>query len=228
MRLTIFGATGRIGRELVGQAVASGHEVTAVVRDPARLAAGPVRRLRVDFDDPDPAILRDAVQGADAVLSAVGPAPASNAGVASRATSAIAGAMPAGGVRRLVVVSAAPIGPVRVAGETRPIQRDGGDDALTRVVLGPLLRRIFRAQYADLARMEDGLRSSGLDWTSIRPPRLTDGPLTGAYRTAIGRNLPGGRQISRADVAHFMLAVLDRPETIGETVGIASAHAGTR
>jgi putative NADH-flavin reductase len=228
MRLTVFGATGRIGRELVAQALAAGHDVTAVVRDPAKLAAGPARCLRVDFDDPDPTILREAVLGADAVLSAIGPAPGCDPGVASRGTAAIGQAMLASGVRRLVVVSAAPIGPVRVPGAERAGRPDPGDDTLTRLVLGPLVRRIFRAPYTDLARMEDGLRSSGLDWTSIRPPRLTDGRLTGAYRTAVGRNLPGGRQISRADVAHLVLAVLDRPETIGETVGIASAHARTR
>jgi putative NADH-flavin reductase len=222
MRLTIFGATGRIGRELVSQALAAGHEVTAVVRDPGRLPAGTVRHLRVDFANPDPDALRDAVLGADAVLSALGPTSAGDAGVASRATAAISQAMLAAGGRRLVVVSAAPVGPVRVPGPDREVQPDPGDDTLTRLVLGPILRRIFRAQYADLARMEQGLRSGGLAWTSIRPPRLTDGALTGAYRTAVGRNLIHGRQISRADVAHLMLAVLDRPETVGETVGIAS------
>lgn len=221
MRLTIVAATGRVGRELLGQALTAGHEITAVVRDPARLPTGTlIRPVRADFADPDPANLRDAVQGADAVLSAVGPAPSSEAGVASRATAAIASAMQDTRVRRLVVVSAAPVGPVSVAGR-RPGRPDPGDDVAARLVLGPVLRRIFRAQYADLAEMEEVLRSSGLAWTAIRPPRLTDGPVTGTYRTAMGRNLKGGRQIARADVAHLMLAVLDRPETVGETVGIA-------
>jgi uncharacterized protein YbjT (DUF2867 family) len=69
--------------------------------------------------------------------------------------------------------------------------------------------------------MEDVLRDSGLDWTIVRPPRLTDRPLTGTYRVAYGQNLRGGFFISRADVAHHMLRVLEQPETIGQVIGIA-------
>jgi hypothetical protein len=76
--------------------------------------------------------------------------------------------------------------------------------------------------YADLALMEGILRDSGLDWTVVRPPRLTDGPVTGTYRTAYEQNLRGGLVVSRADVAHFMLRVLDEPETIRKAIGIAS------
>ena len=74
----------------------------------------------------------------------------------------------------------------------------------------------------DLARMEDILRESGLDWTILRPPQLTGKPLTGHYRTAVGRNMRGGRSVPRADLAHYMLAVLGQPGTIGQVIGIAS------
>jgi putative NADH-flavin reductase len=90
-----------------------------------------------------------------------------------------------------------------------------------RLVITPLLRRVLRRAYADLARMEDVLRRSDLDWTSVRPPQLTDRPLTGRYRTALDRNLRGGVRIGRADVAHAMLALLDRPRTIGHSVSVA-------
>ena len=66
------------------------------------------------------------------------------------------------------------------------------------------------------------LRDSGLDWTVLRPPQLTGKPLAGRYRTAVGRNVRGGRSVPRADVAHSMLAVLDRPETVGQIIGIAT------
>ena len=81
---------------------------------------------------------------------------------------------------------------------------------------------VLRKHYADLARMEDVLRDSSLDWTVVRPPRLTNGPLTGSYRTAYGQNLRGGFLISRANVAHLMLGVLDRPETVKQVIGIAN------
>jgi len=83
-------------------------------------------------------------------------------------------------------------------------------------------RAAFGKVYADLADMEDLLRHSDLDWTVIRPPKLTNKPLTGHYRTATGQNVRGGWSVPRADVAHLMLAVLSRPETIGQVIGIAS------
>jgi uncharacterized protein YbjT (DUF2867 family) len=70
--------------------------------------------------------------------------------------------------------------------------------------------------------MEDVLRDSGLDWTTVRPPRLTDKPLSGSYRTAFGRNIPGGWFMSRADVAHYMLRAIDDTNSIKQTVGMAN------
>jgi hypothetical protein len=61
-----------------------------------------------------------------------------------------------------------------------------------------------------------------LDWTVVRPPQLTNKPFTGRYRTAYGRNIRGGWSVPRADVAHLMLRVLEQPETIKQTIGIAS------
>ena len=90
-----------------------------------------------------------------------------------------------------------------------------------RNLLSPLIKTILRKHYADLALMEDLLRDSGLDWTIVRPPRLTDKPLTGTYRTAYGQNLRRGLFISRADVADLMLRVLGQPETIKQAIGIA-------
>lgn len=90
-----------------------------------------------------------------------------------------------------------------------------------RAALVRLTKMVFRAPYADLAAMEDELRASDLQWTILRPPRLANKPLTGRYRTAIGRNLRHGLSVSRADLAHAMLAVVTKPETIGQSVGIA-------
>lgn len=102
-----------------------------------------------------------------------------------------------------------------------PPQHDPGDDFLMRHLLAPLIRRIFPAVYQDLAAMEDDLRCRYLDWTAVRPPRLTNGPMTSRYRTALDRNVRHGLTISRADLAHAMLTVLNRPETIRHTLGIA-------
>jgi uncharacterized protein YbjT (DUF2867 family) len=221
MKLTVFAATGGIGRQLLDQTVAAGHDVTAVARNPSTLPQA-VRTVAADLAEVDPAALEPAVAGADAVLSGLGPRSRSDAGIASVGTRAIVRAMQATGVRRIVVVSAAPVATVASPGRPSPPRHDPGDGFVMRHLLAPALVAALGGVYADLALMEDVLRDSGLDWTAVRPPRLTNRPPTGTYRTAIGRNLRRGLLVSRADVADLMLAVLDRPETIGQTIGIAN------
>jgi putative NADH-flavin reductase len=221
MKITIFAATGGIGRLAMEQAIAAGHDVTAVARNVASLPAS-VRAVTADLLTADPATLQDALDGADAVFSGLGPRKQADAGVTSRGTETIVRAMKAAGTRRIVVVSAAPIGTVRAPGRPNPPKHDPGDGFFMRHVGNVIAKTLFGQHYEDLAVMEDRLRDSGMDWTIVRPPRLTDKPVTGAYRTAYGRNLRGGVLVSRADVAHLMLGVLSRPETIGKIIGIAN------
>jgi putative NADH-flavin reductase len=200
--------------------------VTAVVRDPARLPPTRARVVTADLALADPAALQAALQaaidGADAVLSGLGPRSKADVGVAGQGTRAIIAAMGAAGVRRIVVVSAAPIATVPSPGRPEPPKYDPGDGFLIRHLADPILKLALRENYADLAQMEDELRGSSLDWTAVRPPRLTDRPVTGTYRTARDRNLRHGLFISRADVAHCMLRVLDQPETFGHPVALAN------
>ena len=220
MKITIFAATGGIGGQLLQQAVAAGHDVTAVVRNPKKLSA-PVRVVAADLACPDPATLQPAVRGADAVLSGLGARSASDNGVAWRGTRAIVEAMEAAGARRIVVVSAAPIGTVPSPGRPNPPENDPGDGFFMRMLFSPLIKTVLRNHFADLARMEDVLRESSLDWTVVRPPRLTNGSVTGIYRTAYGQNLRRGALVSRSDVAHLMLRAVAQPETLRRTIGIA-------
>jgi putative NADH-flavin reductase len=223
MRLAIFGATGGIGRQLLEQAVAAGHSVTAVVRDPQKLspARNGTRVVTADLSVAEPAMLQAEIAGVDAVVSGVGPRALTKAGVAEHGTRAIVEAMEATGVRRIVVVSAAPISTMASPGRPNPPSRDPGEGFFMRNFLTPLIKTVMHERYLDLALMEDVLRASDLDWTIFRPPRLTNQGLTGSYRTAFGRNLRGGALISRADVAHAMLAAVDNPETIRREIGIA-------
>lgn len=221
MKLVIVAATGGIGRHLLDQAVAAGHDVTAVVRNPDRISRK-VRTFPVDLAVAEAANLEPALDGADAVLSGLGPRSPSDAGITTPGTRAILGAMNATGVRRIVVVSAAPVGTVASPGRPHPPKHDPGDGLLMRHVFGPLIKSLLRKHYADLALMEDALRDSDTAWTSVRPPRLTNKPPTGTYRTAYGRNVRGGLTVSRADAADCMLRALDQPETVKQTVGVAN------
>ncbi|MFH8767796.1 MULTISPECIES: NAD(P)-dependent oxidoreductase [unclassified Streptomyces] len=209
MKLTVFGATGGIGREIVRQALGAGHRVTAVVRDPARLdvTGNTLEVFRADLADPQD--LRAAVAGRDVVLSGLGARSRKDAGVAARLTRTVLGAMEAEGVRRLLVVSAGPVGP-----------EPESDGFLDRGMRG-LVSAILKDVYADLREMEAELARSGTDWTSVRPPRLQDKPLTGRYRTVVGGFPPKGRFIARADVAHAMLSMIDDMGTVKQGVGVA-------
>jgi uncharacterized protein YbjT (DUF2867 family) len=220
MKLTVFAVTGGVGRQLLEQAVAAGHDVTAVARNPGKLTR-PVRSVTADLAAADPAALEPAVAGADAVLSGLGPHSNADAVIAAPGTRSIVAAMQATGVRRIVVVSAAPVGTVASPGNPHPPKHDPGDGFFMRYLFSRIAAARLGKVYDDLAAMEDILRDSGLDWTVIRPPQLTDKPLSGTYRTAFGQNLRGGLSVPRADVAHLMLKVLGQPETIGHAIGIA-------
>ena len=210
MKITIFAATGGIGRQALEQAFAAGHDVTAVVRDPRNLPATPARVLTADLADAEPAALSSAVAGAGAVLSCLGSRSKADAeaGIVWHGTLAITAAMRASGVRRIIVVSAAPVGTVPSPARPAPPRYDPGDGFLLRHLLVPVVKA--------------ALRDSDLDWTVVRPPRLTGKPLTGTYRMAYDQNLRHGMSISRADVAHVMLRVLAEPQTFRRTVSVAS------
>ena len=104
----------------------------------------------------------------------------------------------------------------------RPPRHDPGDGFFMRHLFSHVAGAAFGKVYTDLAQMEDVLRDSGLDWTVVRPPRLTSKPGTGHYRTAYGQNVRGGWIVPRADVAHLMLGALGQPETIKQVIGVAS------
>ena len=221
MKLAIVAATGGVGRQLLEQAVAAGHDVTAVARNPRKLTRQ-VRAVTADLAAADPAVLSAAIAGADAVLSALGPHSNADAGVTAPGTRSIVAAMQETGVKRIVVVSAAPVGTIASPGNPNPPKHDPGDGFFMRHLFSRIARAMFGKVYDDLAQMEDILRESGLDWTIVRPPQLTDKPPTGTYRTAVDRNVRGGFSVSRADVAQLMLRVLDEPETIHHVISIAN------
>ena len=204
MKLVIFGAGGRTGTHLVAQALERGDDVTAVVRRPTGTSAGGTERIVPDLADT--AAVRDAIGDADAVLSAIGPRSRADAPVAAPATRHILAAAP----RRIVVISAAPVGPPAA-----------GDSFISRRIALPIVGRVLRPVYDDLREMEEALAASDAVWTALRPPMLTNGPATGRYRTLVGGAVPRGFTVSRADLAAAMLETLDRPDTANRAVGVA-------
>jgi len=214
MKLTIFGATGGTGTCLAEQALAAGHDVTAVVRDPARLTlrtppSDSNARLHVwTADIMDAESIIAVVAGADAVLTAVGPRGSGATTVSQDSVRSIIAAMQKAGARRLLTVSGS-------------IVADEGESPYMRLIK-PVVRRTFlRHVCADMRAAEAEVEATELDWTIMRPPRLTAGPVTGRYRTSIDGGLPRSLTVSRADLAACMLSAIGDPAAFGKHIPIA-------
>jgi uncharacterized protein YbjT (DUF2867 family) len=193
MKLIIFGATGSIGRHLVGQALSQGHRVTAFARRPSALkldSPGLTRRAG-DVLDGDTVI--SAVEGHDAVLIALGAG--RKGAVRSVGTKHVIDAMERCGVRRLVCQST--LG----AGDSHALL----NFFWKRIMFGLLLREAL----ADHEAQEEFVKKSNLDWIIVRPAAFTDGPAGGACKHGFPNSEKGLKlKISRADVAEFMLRQL--------------------
>lgn len=196
MKIVVFGASGRTGREVVRQAAAAGHSVIAVTRRPADYDAPAGVDVRTaNVLEPDS--LRGLLLGTDAVISAVGPDDGRRATtVYSAGAAAITAEMRRVGAGRLVVLSAV------------PVSADEEKTWFERLVLHPMLWRFFGASYRDLRAMEFTLTTAeDLEWAVVRPPRLTDKPPRGSVRAAWNAPLRGARMISRRALARVLLEV---------------------
>ena len=206
MKLIIFGATGTVGRRLVDQALAQGHEVTAFSRHPESLDLDHPALIRLSGDVLDPDAVADAVDSHDAALIALG---AGRKGtVRAVGTKHIVEAMKRRGVRRLVCETTLGVGDSR--GHLNFFWK--------RIMFGFLLRQA----YADHQAQEDHIRQSGVDWIIVRPAAFTDGPATGDYRHGFARTAKNLKlKISRADVADFMLRQLTDDTYLHRSPGLS-------
>lgn len=192
MKLTIFGATGRTGRPLVAQALAAGHEVTVLVRDPARLSNRHPALTVIAGDVLEATDVERAIVGADAVLSALGQVKGSPKNLLTVATGHIVAAMQKHGVRRLVSLTG--------AGVSAPQDQPKLINHLIKFALVTLSGDVLR----DAEAHAEIIRKSDLEWVLVRGPMLTEGERTGQYRVGwVGVNT--GPRIGRGDVADFML-----------------------
>ncbi len=211
LTIAVLGAAGRSGRPLVRRALADGHAVRALVRDPARLGVVHERLTVVTGDAKDPATLRETVRGAAGVVSTLGPTKGSGP-VLAVAIPLLLDAMREEGVRRLVVLSG--------AGVTVP----GDRKALPDRVISAAMRFVARDVLADHEGALEALRTSsdGIDWTLVRAPRLGDDTPSGGVRHG-ERLSPGRAQVSRADLAAFLLEQVTDHAYVGRAPFVAAA-----
>jgi putative NADH-flavin reductase len=211
MKVAVFGASGGTGRLLVERSLAAGYEVTALLRRPAEYALS--KRVRViEGNAFDTAAVRRTVEGANVVLSALGARSIRREDVLERAVPLIVTAMRETGVRRIVA-----LGSAGAKADSMKWQA-----AYRRwIVHGILYRTLLKWPVASQVAQWKILSQSGLDWTMVLPPMLTNGTGRGSCRVDSEALPRGAARIARADVATFMMQQIESREWIGKGVYIA-------
>jgi putative NADH-flavin reductase len=222
MHIAIFGASGATGKLLTERSLAAGYSVTALVRTPENFPfrdAGYGDKVKIIQGNAfDPAAVRQTVAGANVVFSTLGAhSPIRNENVLPRAVPLIVEAMQQTGsqpkpVRRIIVLGSA--GALPDSLDKQPAWRRW---FVQKIVYNTFLKWPVAEQIAQYKI----LASSGLDWTMVMPPMLTNGPARGHIRID-GEALPAnGMKISRADVADFMMQQIASPQWIKKGVYIS-------
>ncbi len=204
MNLAVFGATGGIGKEIVSQALAAGHTVTVLVRDPARLSVKHDKLYLVIGDVLNPDKVEEALAGSEAVCCSLGHTANNPDNVVSEGTRNIIDCMKKQDIRRLVVVSALGV---------------GDSQEQVSLTFKMMMKTVLRKAYEDKERQEQFVRESELDWVIVRPGGLTNGAATGEYQFGLDPTITGG-QVSRADVAAFVLQQLTDDTFLHQTPAI--------
>ncbi|WP_428483451.1 NAD(P)-dependent oxidoreductase [Rhodopila sp.] len=192
MKVLVLGATGGTGRLIVRNALAKGDSVVALVRSKARARDLPAADV-IEGDARDEAALSRALDGCDAVISALGTglSPFREVTLLSTATRALVAAMIRSGARRLVCITG------MGAGDSR----GHGGFLNDRLILPLLLRNVYK----DKDRQEAAIRASSLDWVIVRPAVLNNEPPRGNVRAVADLAGVHGGKIARADVARFVV-----------------------
>lgn len=208
MKITIFGATGSTGKNVVEQALAQGNEVNAFVRNPKKMDIKNDKLTVTQGDVTNAQEVEKAVAAVDGVLVTLGASPDMQADIVmEEGTRNIIDAMKKHGVKRIIVQSSYPMSGSR-EGVAFLKEMGMGDEQIAMVQ--PVLD--------DKTKQEDAIRDSGLEYTIVRPLMLNDELKTGKYRVGETLDIKVGDVISRADVADFMLKDLTENKFVGKTV----------
>jgi putative NADH-flavin reductase len=202
MQLLVIGASGRTGRHFIERAVSHGHRVAALIRKTSALT--PCDGLEIIYGDPrDRNVLASVICGKDAVVSCLGQTSRADDHLLRDSSSALIDASKDHVGLRYIVVSQ-------------------GLQFPTRNPILVILQWVLARYVADTAAMEGLIQRSPLDWTIVRPPRLLEGGLARGYRTNIGAMPPGRRSMQRADLAAFLLELVESRAHSRQIVAVTS------
>ncbi len=209
MQITVLGGTGRTGKHVVEQALAAGHSVKVLARSPDKLAIQNPNLTVVKGTLDDTAAIEQAIAGSDAVISALGPSTNKPVLEISQAMERVIAAMKKEGVRRIVITAGA------------GVRAPGDEPGLTDKAIVTLLKLLNGNVLKDMSAAVTDVQNSGLDWTVLRGPMLTDDPAKGEYRMgAVGKDI--GTKLTRADFAAALLAAATDPQLIGQMPAVSN------
>jgi putative NADH-flavin reductase len=209
IKIVVIGANGGIGSKVVELGLSKGFHITAIVRNRAKLTVTHPNLEIVQCDILKEGGLNTILSGKDAIVSAIGSSSLKETELYSKGAKNIIASMQNDHVKRALFISASGL-------DVNPTH-----SFLIRFATKQILQRVLRNMYADLVRMEDLIKKSNIDWTIIRPPRLTDQVVTGKYREAVNKILNNPKTISRANVAHYIINNLFDTRIVKSTVEIA-------
>ena len=206
MRVVLFGATGPTGKFLIDQALELGYQVVVYGRNASNVKVNNDAVTLITGQLDDPAAVAEAISGADAVISALGPAFKSPAGnVIARCTENIVAGTNLAGVKRFIQVATISISDER--GKTN--------------LINFLYSLIAKNAYDDVRETARVIRNSGLDWTIIRVPRLYDGPFTDNLTVRYKGLSPGTMKLSRGNLVKFIFRQLTETTYSHQTPGLS-------
>lgn len=205
MKIAIFGGSRGVGRQAIEQALAAGHFIQALIRNPDNFDLTHPNLMIVRGNVLEAADVSACITGTEAVICSLGPTGENPNNVVTTGTRHIIKAMKEAGLRRLVVVTSIGVG-------------DSKDQV--PFAFKALMKTILKTAMEDKEAQETAVKASDLDWIIIRPGGLTDGPRTGKYAFGTQKSLKAG-QVSRADVAEFVLKQLTDDTFVRQTPAIS-------
>lgn len=208
-KIIVFGAAGGTGKKVVQQALQLGYEVKAIVRKPEILTVRHPKLTIVKGDVLQIDTFQNEMEDVNTVISCLGIPKVQPTTLYSESMVNIIAIMKRNAVRRILCVSSGAI-------DIPP-----NSSFIMTFLLKNVLQRIYKPVYADMNVMEEELKSSGLDYTIVRAPKLTDGKRTNNYRIVTQQPLKKIPTISRADLAGFMLKSVDDKNTFKSTIEVA-------
>jgi nucleoside-diphosphate-sugar epimerase len=213
MNVTVFGATGGVGSQVVDQLRTRGHRVTAYVRNPSKVPSSWGENVTIVVGELSDAEAVDrAVQGADAVVSALGPS------LNRKATG-----LPLVEGTRNIITAMQRHGVRRYVGNGTPSVLDPREKPTWQTRLSTFMAKTFlRRAYDELVGMSEIVMTSGLDWTIVRFLAPKDGPVRGQLRQGFYGHDKLGFNVTRANIAAFTAAQVDHDQYVGAAPAISN------